>query len=172
MDTSPLERIIASFQQKEKEINQYIDALKDTANRWNSILTAFKDNSSEFDDFKQDFPDLQSKLELEQASQCDSIISELSRYLLTYEHSLTQSKAIFNNFKEKFKSKPLETPYTFPPAPEFITTLILETAEAISTVEKQINCRGLAIYELGNVEESINPVSILRFIEKWNQFTL
>ena len=172
MDTSPLERLLANFQQQEKEISQYVDALKDTANRWNAIRTAFKQNSKEFDDFQKDFPDLQSKLELEQATQCDSIISELSRYLLTYEHSLKQNKATLNAFKDKMKSKPLETPYTFPPTPDFVTDLILQAAEAISTVEKQIECRGLALYELGNVEESINPESILRFFEKWNQFSL
>ena len=54
----------------------------------------------------------------------------------------------------------------------FILNLKKIGFSAISTVEKQIDCRNLALYELGNIEESINPDSIFRFIEKWNQFSL
>lgn len=172
MDTSPLDRLIINFQTQEKEIQPYVDALKDAATRWKAISSCFSIHSEQFNDFIQEFPDLESRLEVNEASECDSIIAELDRYFLLYENSLKQNRATLNRFKDIMKSKPLDIAYSFPPSPNFISEAIERAASMIETVDKQINCRKLALYELRNVESSVNPDSILRLVEKWNQFSI
>ena len=146
------------------ELSRLVDAVKNIAQRWQSIQTAFLDDPDHLSSFKK-FPDLASKLELEQLSICDSLIAGMSESLLMLDHAITNGRASLVKAKHTLKDKDLTDAWTFPPSYEFLGDMFLETEKLLDDATKSVEKHRLALYTLHSTEQSLNPESILRFVD-------
>lgn len=158
-----IKRIHGEIFAAEKNFNHCISTLKEYITKWSAIQKSFSDFNSDLSQFNE-FPDLQSRLELAQLSACDSIIAEMSRELVLFDHMLTNNRAAFSKAKKLFESKPLSEAWTFPPEETFLPDLILEASKLLDTTFGKVESRKLAIFKLTNKEEDINVESLERLI--------
>ena len=160
---STFQRIQTEISASERDFDKCISILKDFTSKWSAIQKSFTEFHSEMDYF-QDFPDLQSRLELAQLSACDSIISEMSRQIVLLEHNLTNNRATYNKATKTFESKSIGEAWSFPPSIQFLPDIITQTGQLIDDISAKLEKRKLAIYKIANEEESINPESLERLI--------
>lgn len=162
MDTT-FKRIQTEILTAERNFAHCISTLKEYTTKWASIQKSFSDFQSDLSQFNQ-FPDLQSRLELAQLSACDSIIAEMSRELVLFDQMLTNNRGAFSKSKKLFESKPLNEAWPYPPDSNFLPNLILETSQLLDSTFAKVEARKLAIYKLTNEGDSINVESLEKFI--------
>ena len=158
-----LNKIKGEILKAENDFNHCISTLKEYVTKWSAIQKSFSDFQSELTQFNN-FPDLQSRLELAQLSACDSIIAEMSRELVLYDSLLTNNRGNFLKVKKNFESKQLDEAWSFPPDTIFIPDLILEISQLLDQTFGKVEARKLAIFKLSNEEDSINIESLERLI--------
>lgn len=161
---SSLKTIQTSITRAVVELSRVVDAVKNIAQRWKSIQTAFLDDPSHLSSFEK-FPNLQSKLELEQLAICDSLIAGMNESLLLLEHAVTNARAALGKNKQTLKDKDMTAAWSFPPSREFLGDLFAETEKMIDDAAASAEKHRLALYTLHSVEESMNPESILKFVD-------
>lgn len=166
MDDS-LRRIQSEINRAEHDTNLFFGALKDISENWGSIRTAFTDYSKYLDGFRE-FPDIESRLELEQITKCDTLIAEIGKQLLLIEHSLTSGRATIAKAKQLCHTKDISEVWNFPPTEVFTGDLFIETQQLIDDVSFKLEAKRLALYHLTAENASINQNSINKFICKWD----
>lgn len=164
MTESNLKTIQGGITRAVVELSRLVDAIKNTAERWKSIQTAFLDDPEHLSSF-QKFPNLQSKLELEQLSICDSLIAGMNESLLLLDHAVTNSRAALAKAKQTLKDKDLTSAWSFPPSREFLGDVFAQTEKMIDDAAASAEKHRLALYTLHSIEESMNPDSILTFVK-------
>lgn len=162
METT-FKRIQGEISAAEGNFNHCISTLKEYITKWSAIQKSFTDFQSDLSQFNE-FPDLQSRLELAQLSACDSIIAEMSRELVLFDSMLTNNRGAFSKAKKLFESKPLNEAWPYPPDASFLPNLILETSKLLDSTFGKVEARKLAIYRLTNEGDGINIESIEKFI--------
>lgn len=161
---SHLKTIQGSITRAVVELSRLIDAIKNIAQRWKSIQAAFLEDSEHLNSFER-FPNLQSKLELEQLAICDSLISGVNESILLLEHAVTNGRASLVKAKQTISGKALTEPWSFPPSNVFLGDLFQETEIMLDTASASVEKHRFALYTLHSTEESLNPESILKFVE-------
>jgi hypothetical protein len=111
--------------------------------------------------------DLQSRVELEQISVCDSLMAEIGRSLVVLEHVLTTARASFARAKDILRSKSLGEAWPFPPGQSILGDLFAETSDLIDMSAKNLEAKRMAVYLL-MVEDGLSPDSIAKFAQGWN----
>lgn len=163
-----LTRIVDILRACEKESESLINALNSVVVKWDAIRTSYN-NYSQYLGALGEFPDLQSKLELEQLAQSDTILAELGKQLVMYEHALIQNRGTFAKAKEQFEKRPLDSPWSFPPDTKNITEKYEAAAAAIDRSAASIDAKRLALYTVNTNENSLEPEALLKFIQGWKK---
>lgn len=158
-----LKRIQTDILAAERNFNHCISTLKEYTTKWSAIQKSFSDFHSDLSQFNE-FPDLQSRLELAQLSACDSIIAEMSRELVLFDQTLTNNRGLFSKSKKIFESKPLTEAWPYPPDENFLPNLMVEISQLLDKTFGKVEARKLAIYKLTNEGNSINVESLEKFI--------
>ena len=163
-------RIVMEMQKCEKESENCINSLNQTVVKWESIRNSF-DNFSQNLGSLTKFKGLRSKLELEQLVICDTIIAELGRQILLYDHSINQCKGILAKGQETFASKPLDFPWKFPPedSTETIGDQYQAACLALQRAQTITESRKLALFNLTSSKNSYDPDILVNFIQQWNK---
>jgi len=166
MDTG-LKKIIFELNKCENEGKTIISALTGIVNKWESIRNAY----SLYKDYLgiiNGFPEIQSRLEVEQISSCDTLIAELGRQLVLYDHSITQAKASLAKTKQQLSEKPNDFPWSFPPSVSDISEDFLTAENAISQSLLSVEAKKYSLFELNQSENPLNPDNVMRMINKWS----
>ena len=165
-----LNRIIMEMQKCEKESENCINSLNQTVMKWESIRNSF-DNFSQNLGSLNNYKGLRSKLELEQLVVCDSIIAELGRQILLFDHSINQCKGILAKAQDTFASKPLDFPWKFPPEGnmESVGDLYQSASMALHRAQTLTESRKLALFNLTSSRNSYDPDVLVSFIQQWNK---
>ena len=166
-------KISYEIQSCEKESESAINALNATVMKWESIKNSFTNFSANLGNLSK-CKGLQSKLEMEQIVNCDSIIAELGRQLVLFEHSLTQCRTALAKAKQLFESRPLDVAWSFPPE-ENDKTIGDQYEKACKDIEraaKITESRKLCLFNLTSNRESLEPEVLLKFIKQWNNTSM
>jgi hypothetical protein len=164
---SVLKRIESELSKANHDIQVCVDSLKTVSSRWSSIITSFLTFPSYLQSLHQSFPDLQSKLELEQLSICDSLLAEITKGFVFLEQTLTNARSEFAKVKQNCRAKDLSIGWEFPPTDVSFGDFLLKTGKLIDEAALALETQRLALYRLNNEEESLNPKAIERFLTAW-----
>jgi hypothetical protein len=129
-----------------------------------SVQASFCDHSEFLDSYVQDFPNLQSSVELEQLSICDLLVAEIGRGLVLVEQAVVTSRGAFAKVKQTLRAKNLAAAWSFPPTDTFIGDLLVETGDRIDIVSRRTTARRLCLYRLHSDDGSPSPDAIRTFV--------
>jgi hypothetical protein len=160
-----LRKIQGEISKGEADLETLVTAIGGIGSRWESIQTAFTDHLDYLNDFGE-FPDLQSKIEMEQLSICDSLLAEIGRMLLLFEHTISVNRAAFARAKGSLRSKDIGAAWPYPPTNCSIGNLFSETGDSIDLAAKNLEGKRLALYRL-TTETGISPESVACFVRAW-----
>ena len=163
---SNLNKISIELKKFENESLNIINSLSNSVEKIESIRITYSSYFDFLGDLKQ-FKFLESQLEKEQIAICDTLIAELGRELVLFDHSLTQSKAALNKFKEQFSKKKLDSAWSFPPNGEFISNQIEEANESLINSMLSYESKRMALFKFHQSDIPYDPKSLNFFIQEW-----
>ena len=161
-----LKKIQLELKMAEDNMATYVNALKDNATKWMSIRSSFKNHTNDLIMFDE-FPDLQSRLEMNQASICDTLIAEIGKDLVMFEHTIITNRGALAKAKQTLFSKQIDGAWEFPPTTTFVGDNIHDASVALEEASLSLEARRLALYKLTSEASPIEPSMIFRFVNSF-----
>jgi hypothetical protein len=162
-----LRRIQAELASATRDVQVCADALRTISSRWTSIISSFTIFPSYLQSYRDSFPDLQSKLELEQLSACDGLVAEITKGLVLLENAITAARSSFAKVKQTLRSQSPSSGWEFPPSDGCLGDSLIETGAAIDRAALALETQRLALYRLNAEEQALSPKAIERFLAAW-----
>ncbi|KAH0785635.1 hypothetical protein GPJ56_010385 [Histomonas meleagridis] len=108
---------------------------------------------------------------MNQASICDSIIAEIGKDLVMYEHTIITNRGVLAKAKQTLASKQIDAAWEFPPTTTFVGDNIHDAAVALEEASLSLEAKRLALYRLTSESTSIEPDMIFRFVDSFLNFS-
>lgn len=162
-----LRKIGAELRAAEDGVAGYVRALRESARKWDAIRCAFGEHADCMDAIAGDLPGLQSRMEANQAAVCDTILAEVGKELVMYEHAIVNCRGALAKARQSlFTAKSSDAAWEFPPAPVPFTTEAMEAAAAeIESAALALEKRRMALFFLTSDGSTVEPGTILRFCD-------
>ena len=116
------------------------------------------------DEFTNDLTNLQSRLEANQAAVCDTIMAEIGKELVMFEHTIINCRGALAKSNQTLFTKPVNDAWEFPPtSSQFITESIQSASLAIEEASLSLEKKRMELYFLTSDKSLVEPSTIIKF---------